>query len=1104
MNKKISTLFTAGLLVAGSLCGSAWAQGAPTTPTEPEVAAPADGSILKYLGWDELGEAATALKSGSKYLIVHTDERNSTSSAYGFNESTQKLQNVSEASEDVLTKDTDVQKFIWEVTETRTVDTYSYTFTNVASGKKLTIDGEAKVVLADNGGEFYFGEEKAVYSGGESANKALYMYVPKTDEDPEAIYSFTWSQDGLTATVVPEDEGSESEGESNSAAITFYEVPSVGFKNAAELNALYNTSGFTFESKKLDDDQSAEAIGNLFNEKRITAVYVSEEIQVDATQFPSYSTENMKYYIPKGMYFFTENAPRKWDNDEKAYVANDDYKAWLNATFVVLSSTETVEATNAGRDKGDGFSLVEMKGSDLNFYQGDKNDWKTAGNEVSINNACFTVQKSLTDSYPYALGVENFRYRKQASKADHGQTSVQLHVLKHSDNYYLTTENIEKIADMNEFIFKLAPAGMKKGIELLKTEAKVAAFNIRVLSGDNSEVKSLYGKYLTNAVECDDNSTNSPKFVYVAKAKVLAQPETPAYQWAITSIDDTYDVTFTNRETGEHFTASLFPKTDMGENVYELAVVFGKDEDADEYNVTPIYVDENTYNEQTNEEAKKSMQGLVVELTPVEIDPYAGFLNVDDKTLVTMAFARDSYETSNKWYAGVEETKENNAIKYNLNANGEFSNKLSGAAQWQLVKSKSAVTILDRSFVYNRDGRVTVQARGDKAYAYYYQLQYVSDGKEQGVYFPDVCNLGGSTNNKDAVHAGQKLSETGVSFIIKQAADGAVYLINYTEGTTAQNAVLFNKTTASGVNVIYNNNEYQYKEGDNHVYAYPEENQDMLLKTYLIEEAPEISYPAEEGYISLISELGNYISINENREGIVVDEAQYSFYLNVTDTNAVVPSFYISKAIEGSKDRAYLFNPIDSVNYYVAEGSYDREYQWAEEKEKAIFKAGTLNAGRDTIATDIKGVRVNVAEKADDEGVFGGLENFKVQIVLVEDTDDKYYIRSMADDDTKYLYNLNDKLAWTGNKTEALKFTITEGDPTANEAIVNEVEGVKVIAGNGTVEIQGAAGKNVVIANILGKVVASTTLTSDNQTINVPAGIVVVTVDGEAVKAVVR
>ena len=76
--------------------------------------------------------------------------------------------------------------------------------------------------------------------------------------------------------------------------------------------------------------------------------------------------------------------------------------------------------------------------------------------------------------------------------------------------------------------------------------------------------------------------------------------------------------------------------------------------------------------------------------------------------------------------------------------------------------------------------------------------------------------------------------------------------------------------------------------------------------------------------------------------------------------------------------------------------------------------------------------------------------------------------------------------------------------PTANESIADEAEGVEVIAGNGAVTIQGAAGKTVVITNILGKAVANTTLTSDNQTINVPAGIVVVTVDGEAVKAIVK
>ena len=57
-----------------------------------------------------------------------------------------------------------------------------------------------------------------------------------------------------------------------------------------------------------------------------------------------------------------------------------------------------------------------------------------------------------------------------------------------------------------------------------------------------------------------------------------------------------------------------------------------------------------------------------------------------------------------------------------------------------------------------------------------------------------------------------------------------------------------------------------------------------------------------------------------------------------------------------------------------------------------------------------------------------------------------------------------------------MRFTITTGDPTANEFIADAAEGVKVIAGNGTVDIQGAAGKNAVITNVLGKVITSTVL----------------------------
>ena len=85
-------------------------------------------------------------------------------------------------------------------------------------------------------------------------------------------------------------------------------------------------------------------------------------------------------------------------------------------------------------------------------------------------------------------------------------------------------------------------------------------------------------------------------------------------------------------------------------------------------------------------------------------------------------------------------------------------------------------------------------------------------------------------------------------------------------------------------------------------------------------------------------------------------------------------------------------------------------------------------------------------------------------------------------------------------------YSKTEDDDmvTSNDNI-NNVEGVSVVAGNGTVTVQGAAGKSVVITNILGKVVAETVLTSDNATIAVPAGIVAVAVDGEeAVKTIVK
>ena len=93
----------------------------------------------------------------------------------------------------------------------------------------------------------------------------------------------------------------------------------------------------------------------------------------------------------------------------------------------------------------------------------------------------------------------------------------------------------------------------------------------------------------------------------------------------------------------------------------------------------------------------------------------------------------------------------------------------------------------------------------------------------------------------------------------------------------------------------------------------------------------------------------------------------------------------------------------------------------------------------------------------------------------------------------------------TPDYEDAHVFTVdntTTDAPTANETIA---AGSVVVAGtNGAVVVKGAEGKNVIVSTILGKVVANEVVSSDNAQITAPAGIVVVSVDGESFKVAVK
>ena len=233
----------------------------------------------------------------------------------------------------------------------------------------------------------------------------------------------------------------------------------------------------------------------------------------------------------------------------------------------------------------------------------------------------------------------------------------------------------------------------------------------------------------------------------------------------------------------------------------------------------------------------------------------------------------------------------------------------------------------------------------------------------------------------------------------------------------------------------------------------------------------------------------------------------------------------------------YLFNAQDSID----NGNYDYQGKvayGADKYTRLAFKDAVH--AQDTLYILNPGVTTEQLKATDlkDGSLFAdriALNNNKhknvvFQFRLIDDENNRFLIESEAEKDGKAVLNkdLKDvciapmKGGWvkiqngvpviarfdTFNEAiaQAEIFDVNDEikyDATANDEVA--VEAVKVIAGNGQVTIMGAAGKNVTITNILGKVIASQVIASDNATIAVPAGIVAVAVEGEAaVKAIVK
>lgn len=822
--------------------------------------------------------------------------------------------------------------------------------------------------------------------------------------------------------------------------------------SATELNSVMGGDGFSLvpagsttvadENNVFSQQIKAVEFAAITNSETDEQIKAGLYFVVDAPKEIKGESAKASDFLEEGKSWATATAAEKQD-------AIEDYIDAFNAcTFIAVSPSDSYQTSTVASE---GLKLITITGANLIKYEPQSNaQYATTKDQVYIGNAVFTVTEPDQYAKPgeYQLTLTSARV-KESGKDSQAAATLNIGVTKiQGVNYVTTTKDPSS--------FKVSTSSLVKGIDLLKKEKAASVYTIKFVSGEDDEI-SEYGKYLASA---NGNQYNKDAYTLVVQGEALINTELPQYQFAITNVDvNTQKVTFSNIETGESFTTQLYA-TDV-ENQYKLVGVSNN-----------VYVAEENAKDIENYDTK-AMSAMVVELAPVEVEQYAGFFQkgIDNNEPYRLVFAKNA-TTNDKWYIAV-------------NANDDSKTVLSETRSLQVVFEpvlKSDNKTIDEenistNFVYNNGDKV-YKAAADLVSYYTYKMRVV---EAEDAYL----NWSGSS-----VTIGSKAGATDV--IVKYRYDGSVALIKAALGLGQTSDALSAQLNAAQTAYVY---------GTTYAYAVPNLN---AVNLYLEAEELGVSLPAESGHFTFEAENGGFVNVSDANEGIVAIRTEagedLTFWVDTTDSEKIIPSFYISKAGK------FMYHATDSMkNYAAVHPTKTNPYELiinGNTFAKAIFKTGEL-VNSDTLKTTVDNKEVIVAKKADqNKGILGNIKNFQFQIVKPSDAEDNYVIR--VKDTYAYLANFNGELGFISDKDNAMR-VIVEGQaaPTANEGV--SATEVKVIATDGAINIKNAAGKNVVISTILGQIVANEVLTSDNATISVPAGIAIVSIDGEeAVKVSVR
>ncbi|WP_455634753.1 DUF6383 domain-containing protein [Parabacteroides sp.] len=755
-----------------------------------------------------------------------------------------------------------------------------------------------------------------------------------------------------------------------------------------------------------------------------------------------------------GLYFVLANeAGKKLLSEVGADTPNNEkIKAAFNAaTFVVVNPLANFGITGFDKNNAEGQDFTTVKGEKL-ASKNVKKDGK-----IAYTNAVYTVseQDELNGAGEYTI-----KMKALIKDDDDNATGKEVYVgvydlLGGGLKSYVTT----KSESTNLSLAQTAGNNYVKAADLLKT-SDVALYNIYFMgekpaeNASGTELNNNWsGKYLVNKY--------GTSFTSDAVAPADVDLKSALAQWYVTKVEAKGVVEFKNLETAKTISCKLYTTDKAG--IYKAVI-----------------------------SALSGKKGIeVVKLVPSKgIDAFLTLTDAQMKQGAELIFNGTGNVTVKEVYM-----KKGDGNKFVPTSDSDDS------YTWKFEKSSSAKQEIEYAYLEKSEVKAK---KVDTLAVQSYFLVSTKNGKKYG--------LQEVSSTDDEKSSDYKLVEVDgetelTPFVFKKYADGHYAMIAVEDGFEYVDNI-----QQAGIKGLYVDNSdvdaefAAEKIGNDKEYSH-------ITVSFLdlgesLEATPRhATLDSDEGAISFKADKNGIL------EGIIAADG-LTFWLDTADSKADMPAFYISKGIateetpetkaaEPAALRNFLYFAQDSAEFWNEDkAAYDEDKNYflaGTEDVKAIFRPAAL-VGVDTIKTSVNNQTVLVSKEAEEDVCLAGVENFKFYITKAGNG---YKVVPAAAQD-KFLYNLNGKLGFTSAEDHALIVTVGAGDPTSNESIDNAASSIAVIAGNGTVTVQGAAGQNVKIVTVLGKVVADETVVSDNATIAAPAGIVFVTVGDETVKVAVK